>query len=183
MDIARLAHTTIVVEAPGLGDDIQAIKAGIMEIADVLVVNKADLQGVENTERALRSALNLSHPQPRRLMHHGRLETVAQENEATPQEAVWQPPILRTIALDGTGIPDLAGAIASHRAYLESTGGWEQRERWRLQTEFDLLLQNTLVQNFRNGLPNGAYQQTLAALLDRRISPLQAVSQLVGSVS
>ena len=92
---------------------------------------------------------------------------------------MWQPPILRTIALDGTGIPDLAEAIASHRAYLESTGGWEQRERWRLQTEFDLLLQNTLVQNFRDGLPNGAYQQTLEALLDRRISPLQAVSQLV----
>jgi LAO/AO transport system kinase len=183
VDIARLAHTTIVVEAPGLGDDIQAIKAGIMEIADVLVVNKADLQGVENTERALRSALNLSHPQPRRLMHHGRLETVVQEDEATSQEPVWQPPILRTIALDGTGIPDLAEAIANHRVYLKSTGGWEQRERWRLQTEFNLLLQNTLVQNFREGLPNGAYQQALEALLDRRISPLQAVSQLVGSVS
>jgi LAO/AO transport system kinase len=179
VDIARLAHTTVVVEAPGLGDDIQAIKAGIMEIADVLVVNKADLQGVENTERALRSALNLSHPRPRRILHHGRLETVQEESSSTHKEPVWQPPILRTIALDGTGIPDLAEAIASHRAFLESTGGWEERERWRLQTEFDLLLQNSLVENFRAGLPGGAYQQVLGALLERRISPIQAVAQLM----
>ncbi len=65
VDIARLAHTTLVVEAPGLGDDIQAIKAGILEIADVLVVNKADRPGVENTERALRGMLQLAHPAPR----------------------------------------------------------------------------------------------------------------------
>jgi LAO/AO transport system kinase len=180
VDIARLAHTTIVVEAPGLGDDIQAIKAGIMEIADVLVVNKADLAGVENTERALRGALNLSHPQPRRLMHHGRLETVTPgDAPAVIEESVWSPPILRTVALDGTGIPKLAEAIGNHRAYLQDTGGWEQRERWRLQTELDLLLQNTLVESFLGRLPTGAYQQALEALLERRISPLQAVAQLV----
>jgi LAO/AO transport system kinase len=182
VDIARLAHTTVVVEAPGLGDDIQAIKAGIMEIADVLVVNKADLPGVENTERALRSALNLSHPQPRRLMHHGRLETVGEGDASGDNTAVWLAPILQTIALDGTGIPSLAEAIASHWAYLERTGGREQRERWRLQTELDLLLQNTLVESFRSGLPAGAYQHALEELLDRRISPLQAVAQLVNGV-
>ena len=71
VDIARLAHTTIVVEAPGLGDDIQAIKAGILEIADVLVVNKADRPGVENTEKALRSMLELAHTQPASSGHHG----------------------------------------------------------------------------------------------------------------
>ncbi len=62
VDVARLAHTTLVVEAPGLGDDIQAIKAGILEIADILVVNKADRPGVENTEKALKSMLELAHP-------------------------------------------------------------------------------------------------------------------------
>ena len=62
VDVARLAHTTIVVEAPGMGDDIQAIKAGILEIADILVINKADLAGVEKTERALSSTLELAHP-------------------------------------------------------------------------------------------------------------------------
>src|SRR5215210_5435165 len=71
VDVARLAHTTVVVEAPGLGDDIQAIKAGILEIADVLVINKADRPGVEITERALRSTLELAHPTKRVYRHHG----------------------------------------------------------------------------------------------------------------
>ncbi|MGE5123568.1 MAG: methylmalonyl Co-A mutase-associated GTPase MeaB, partial [Acidobacteriaceae bacterium] len=131
VDIARLAHTTIVVEAPGLGDDIQAIKAGILEIADVLVVNKADLPGVENTERALRGSLSLanSNRQPgqsiRRVVHHGQAMALTEpEPEVDTSPPVWVPPILRTNALDGTGVPELAQAIASHRAYLESTGGW-----------------------------------------------------------
>ena len=180
VDIARLAHTTIVVEAPGLGDDIQAIKAGILEIADVLVVNKADLPGVENTERALRGSLNLAHPLPHRFMHHGKLEMVpGQPIAPDASETLWVPPILRTVALDGTGIPKLAEAIANHRAHLEATGGWEQRERWRLQTELDLLLQNTLVEGFRARLPAGAYEQALEDLQERRISPFQAVEKLV----
>jgi LAO/AO transport system kinase len=180
IDIARLAHTTIVVEAPGLGDDIQAIKAGIMEIADVLVVNKADLPGVENTERALRSSLNLSHPQPARLLHHGKIETLPGMNpQPQSDEQVWVPPILRTVALDGTGIPGLAQAITNHRTYLEATGNWKQREGWRLQTELDLLLQSSLVASFRSSLPAGAYEQALKDLLERRISPIQAVERLL----
>jgi GTPase len=178
VDIARLAHTTIVVEAPGLGDDIQAIKAGILEIADVLVVNKADLPGVENTERALRGSLNLAHPVPHRFMHHGRLEVISEQSSIT-DEPVWVPPILRTVALDGTGIPELVKAIADHRRHLEATGGWEQRERWRLQTELDLLLQTSLVEGFRLRLPEGAYDQVLDDMLARRISPLQAVEKLL----
>jgi LAO/AO transport system kinase len=180
VDIARLAHTTVVVEAPGLGDDIQAIKAGILEIADVLVVNKADLPGVENTERALRGSLNLAHPLPHRFMHHGKLEVVPGQPKAPDApEMLWVPPILRTVALDGTGIPKLAEAIAKHRAYLEATGGWEQRERGRLQTELDLLLQNMLLEGFRARLPAGAYEQALEDMQERRISPFQAVEKLV----
>ena len=179
IDIVRLAHTTVVVEAPGLGDDIQAIKAGIMEIADVLVVNKADLPGVENTERALRGSLSLSHPPAHRILHHGRLVTVAGQPPPGKDELVWIPPIQRTVALDGTGIPELAEAIANHRVYLETTGAWKQRERWRLQTELDLLLQNKLVTGFRTNLPDGAYEQILDALVERRISPFEAVEQLV----
>jgi LAO/AO transport system kinase len=179
IDIARLAHTTVVVEAPGLGDDIQAIKAGIMEIADVLVVNKADLPGVENTERALRGALNLAHPAARRVFHHGKLETIIDGPAASSEEQVWLTPILRTVALDATGIPALAGAIARHRSYLQETGSWKQRERWRVQAELDLLLQNTLVEGFRSQLPSGAYERLLQDLLERRISPYQAVEQLL----
>jgi LAO/AO transport system kinase len=182
VDIARLAHTTVVVEAPGLGDDIQAIKAGIMEIADVLVVNKADLPGVENTERALRGSLNLAHPLPHRFMHHGKLEVVpGQQASPADEEPLWVPPIVRTVALDGTGIPKLVEAITNHRAHLEATGGWEQRERWRLQTELEMLLQNTLMEGFHSRLPTGAYEQALEDMLARRISPFQAVEKLVDS--
>jgi LAO/AO transport system kinase len=180
VDIARLAHTTIVVEAPGLGDDIQAIKAGILEIADVLVVNKADLPGAENTERALRGSLNLAHPLPHRFMHHGRLEMVSGQVEDSIDEAtIWVPPILRTVALDGTGISDLAASIANHRAHLETSGGWEYRERWRLQTELDLLLQTALVEDFRSHLPDGAYEQAVEDILARRVSPFQVVEKLI----
>jgi LAO/AO transport system kinase len=183
VDIARLAHTTVVVEAPGLGDDIQAIKAGIMEVADVLVVNKADLPGAENTERALRASLNLAHPVPRRVMHHGVLETVHGESESTQAEQpVWLPPILRTVALDGSGIPELVDAITNHRRFLENSGDWQARERWRIQSEFDLLLQATLVQDFRSRLPDGSYEQALEGILQRRISPFQAVEKLITSV-
>src|SRR5512142_282437 len=75
VDIARTAHTTLVIEAPGLGDDVQAIKAGILEIADILVINKADRPGVENTARALRAMLDLGH-RIERVLHHGREQSV-----------------------------------------------------------------------------------------------------------
>jgi LAO/AO transport system kinase len=180
VEIAHLAHTTVVVEAPGFGDDIQAIKAGILEIADVLVVNKADLPGVENTERALRSSLDLAHPLPHRFQHHGILETVpGQDKEDESSEPIWEPPIIRTVAIEGMGIPRLVEAIAAHRAHLDATGGWVLRERWRLQTELDMLLTNRLVEGFRSRLPAGVYEQTLEDMLGRRISPFQAVEKLV----
>jgi LAO/AO transport system kinase len=183
VEIAHLAHTTVVVEAPGLGDDIQAIKAGILEIADVLVVNKADLPGVENTERALRGSLDLARPQPRRFQHHGRLEMVAgQDDKAEVLEPIWEPPIIRTVAIEGTGIPELVKAISDHRAHLNSSGGWVVRERWRLQTELDMLIQSRLVEGFRSRLPVGAYEQLLGDLLGRRLSPFQAVDKLVDMI-
>ncbi|MFW5772871.1 MAG: methylmalonyl Co-A mutase-associated GTPase MeaB, partial [Phototrophicaceae bacterium] len=105
VDIVRTAQTTVVVEAPGLGDDVQAIKAGILEIADVLVVNKADRPGADNTVRALRAMLELGHPVSRRrvIAHHGQLiEAAATDSQAEP-EALWVPPIVKTAATDETG--------------------------------------------------------------------------------
>jgi LAO/AO transport system kinase len=100
VDVARLAHTTVVVEAPGLGDEIQAIKAGILEIADVLVINKADRPGVENTERALRSTLELSHPTKRVFHHHGKKMSVS---APTADSRFWIPSVIRTVARAGKG--------------------------------------------------------------------------------
>ncbi|OGN92553.1 MAG: hypothetical protein A2Z71_11900 [Chloroflexi bacterium RBG_13_50_21] len=183
VEIAHLAHTTVVVEAPGLGDDIQAIKAGILEIADVLVVNKADLAGVENTERALRGSLDLAHPLPQHFRHHAYQERVPGWDDKTElPELIWEPPILRTVAIDGTGIPGLAGAITAHRLHLDASGGWVLRERWRLQTELDMLLTSRLLEGFRSRLPAGVYEQALEDLLGRQLSPFQAVEKLVDMV-
>lgn len=183
VEIARLAHTTLVVEAPGLGDDIQAIKAGILEIADILVVNKADLPGVENTERALRGSLDLGHPNSRRMAHHGKVEELPGSPSGDQLPPMWIPPILRTVATDGKGIPELVAAIASHRAHLQGTGGWEQRERWRLQTELDALLATQLISGFRSRLPAGAYDQALEDVVQRHLSPFQAVGKLVNGTA
>ena len=181
VDIARLAHTTLVVEAPGLGDDIQAIKAGILEIADILVVNKADHPGVDSTERALRGMLELAHPVPHRFSHHGQIVLVPAPSEAEPanHEPLWIPPIKRTVATEGAGIAELAQEIANHRQHLEDTGGWKRREKARLQAELDMLLQETLVACWKAQLPAEAYEQALDELLHRQLSPHQAVDRLV----
>src|SRR5512138_2487702 len=125
VDVARLAHTTVVVEAPGLGDDIQAIKAGILEIADVLVVNKADRPGIENTERALRSTLELAHPTRRVLRHHGQtMQTNANsaQRAGDPNEAILIPPINKTVATEGKGIDKVVESIAKHAEHLRQSG-------------------------------------------------------------
>ncbi|HEX7976750.1 MAG TPA: methylmalonyl Co-A mutase-associated GTPase MeaB [Anaerolineales bacterium] len=181
VDIARLAHTTLVIEAPGLGDDIQAIKAGILEIADILVVNKADLPGVEATERALRSMLHLAHPAPRIFQHHGRAERVSSQPAASaePKGEVWIAPILRLVATEGKGISELAEAIARHFAYLQQTGGWQRRDQARLEAELDLRLQEALVDRWRAGVTDEKYQAVLQSLIERQISPWQAVSDLL----
>jgi LAO/AO transport system kinase len=189
VDIAGLAHTTLVVEAPGLGDDIQAIKAGILEIADILVVNKADRPGVENTERALRNMLELAHPTRRVFRHHGRIMAVMPwENSPDPQpsesqpsqpEAFWQPVIQRTISTEGVGICDLAGLINRHREYLQKSGDWQRRERARLQAELQTHIQENLLENWRNSLPDEDYHTALDEVVSRRISPQEAAARLL----
>jgi LAO/AO transport system kinase len=177
VDIARLAHTTLVIEAPGLGDDIQAIKAGILEIADILVVNKADHPGVENTERALKNMLNLAHPVRRVFRHHG--EALEVQPAVVDNEVMWLPPIQKTIATEGAGIAELGELISKHRAHLKQSGDWGRRERARLQNELELLIQSTLVARWRKDVTDRWYQTILDRLTDRQISPRQAVSELL----
>ena len=96
VDIVRLADVTILILVPGMGDDVQTIKAGIMEIADIFVINKSDRDGAENVEREIRSLQSLA------MRHDG-----------------WTPPIVKTVASQGAGIEELAGAIADYEAYLQ----------------------------------------------------------------
>jgi LAO/AO transport system kinase len=179
VDIARLAHTTLVVEAPGMGDDIQAIKAGILEIADVLVINKADHPGVDGTMSALRAMLDLAHPTPHVFRHHGQLEVLSEDYAQVRDQPLWVPPILRTIATDGKGIAELADAIARHRQHLHESGDLERRERFRLQSELENLVQATLVARWREITSAHTYRAVLDDLAARRVSPHQAVAQLI----
>ena len=176
VDIAKLAHTTVVVEAPGLGDDIQAIKAGILEIADVLVVNKADRPGVENTERALRSTLELAHPTKRNFRHHG--QNMSIEIPET-DEVLWIPPILKTVSTEGTGIAELADAIEKHADHLRQSGDWESRDRTRLRSELEAVLQNELTNHFLDGIQKSVYENILDKVFQRDISPYDAVHSLL----
>jgi len=192
VDIARLAYTTLVILAPGSGDDVQAIKAGILEIADVLVVNKADLLGVEAAERALRGMLQLAHPVRHEFVsHHGERMVVSADGEphegGSPPDsgdsdsdgALWIPPIRRTIATDGTGISELAASIKEHYNYLRQTGEWQQRDRARLQTELDVLLRETLMARWRDSVSESQYGQVIQDVYKRELSPWQAVDTLL----
>lgn len=164
VEIAHLAHTTLVVEAPGLGDDIQAIKAGILEIADILVVNKADHPGVEQTERALKAMLELGD----RRRFNG--------SEA---EVSWKPPILKTIATQGEGIAALCAEIDRHVSYLKTSGQWQRREDARLRNELELLVREQLVARWRSQITMEEVDQVVEALKQRSISPGEAVRRLV----
>jgi len=176
VDIARLAHTTLVVEAPGFGDDIQAIKAGILEIADVLVINKADRPGVENTERALRTTLELAHPTTRVFRHHGQAMTVA---GPVTDPNLWIPPINKTVATEGKGIAELAESIARHAEHLRQSGDWTARDRARLGSEMEALLQETLMTRFFENIQQEKYEQVMQKVLNRDLSPYEAVKSLL----
>jgi LAO/AO transport system kinase len=180
VDIARLAHTTLVIEAPGLGDDIQAIKAGILEIADILVINKADRPGVENTERALRSMLELAHPERQKTPPTHTPEKIKDPCEDT-ELPCWETPIYLTIAPQASGISELSKAILAHRDYLRQSGQWQAREQSRLQAEMTALLQGTLMAQWREQTPESHYQNVLSKVLERKLSPYQAVVELTNN--
>jgi len=164
VDIARLALTTVVVEAPGMGDDIQAIKAGILEIADILVINKADRPGLESTVRALRAMLELGHPT---------------RQPAAPDAPFWLPPVLQTIATTGEGIDALVEGIHDHTRYLQESGLLKVRERSRLQAELVDLVQFELTRRWRSSVPEEFFNHILDDLEARRISPYQASRRLI----
>ncbi|MBN2046556.1 MAG: methylmalonyl Co-A mutase-associated GTPase MeaB [Anaerolineaceae bacterium] len=176
VDIASLAHSVVVVEAPGLGDEIQAIKAGILEIADVLVVNKADLPGVEKTIRALQIAFQAQHHGPYR--HHRDIEWHPGLNEEkdTPP-SVWEVPILKTAARTGAGIAELKAALFRHQAYLKESGLWDARSDARLFHDFSTLMRDRLYQRWREGIADERFAGMMGELFARHLSPGRLVNQ------
>lgn len=177
VEVAKLAHTVLVVDVPGLGDDVQAIKAGILEIADILVLNKADRPGVEAAERALLGMLKLGHPTKHLVQHHGHVEEVLTPAEAAADD--WLIPIRRTVATEGTGLPELLEVLAQHKAHLQASGDWQRRERARLHTQLQELVQHTLLAQWRSTISEERYRQALDKLVARQLSPRQALQTLL----
>jgi LAO/AO transport system kinase len=176
VDIARMAHTTVVVEAPSLGDEVQAIKAGILEVADVIAVNKADLPGADSTASALRAALDLGHPARRSFRHHGQIETV---EAPVAGQATWLPPVIMTVATRGDGIASLAEAINRHQQHLAQSGEHTKRDRERLRTEMEDLLREALIERFHAAQPEGGMDAALDRVASRQVSPRRAVEALM----
>jgi LAO/AO transport system kinase len=186
VDIARLAHTTIVVEAPGMGDDIQAIKAGILEIADILVVNKADHPMADLTYQALRANLDLAHPHQFSVadrLHHRSLAfdpvDVPTSQLQSDTQKFWEPPIYKTVSTKGEGIDPLVKAIRDHEIYLKENGQWQQREAARLQEELNDLLFSEFASRWRETVDKKIINQVVSDLMSRKISPNQALRKLL----
>ena len=179
IDIAKLAHTTIVIESPGMGDDIQAIKAGILEIADILVINKADYPGVEITERALRANLDLAHPSAHVFRYFSNQITIPFETIDSKGTLAWEPPIVKTIASENKGIEELVKAIFQHRKFIQDNGDWKQREYFRINSEVNAILQEQFIQRWRLSVSEQYYREVLTLVYNKAISPWDAVQKLL----
>jgi len=178
VEIARTAHTTLVVEAPGLGDEVQALKAGVLEIADILVVNKADREGAIHTVRALQMMLDLGQPQV--TMHHGQAMEVA--GLVGQADDGWKPPICQTVAISGRGVPELMDCIADHRAYLRESGEWERRERLRAAARLENLLRERLITHLLDQIGQERLSEIIARVVRREVDPHSAVEELLRQV-
>lgn len=158
VDIVRLAHTTLVVMVPGLGDDIQAIKAGILEIGDLFVVNKADRDGADRTARELSVMLEMN-----------RYDT-----------GDWRPPVLMTEAQRGRGIEELVNTMEEHRQWLESSGEIDRLLREKNGIFFQTLLKDRLfAEVFDKVYRDGRFEHALDRILARQQDPYSLVEQLL----
>lgn len=158
VDIVRLADTSVVVSVPGLGDDVQASKAGILEIADVFVINKADRPGVKRLRRELRTMIEM-------VEHH---------------EDDWKPPVLETIAPRGEGVDALVDALDEHDGWLERQGQAEVIERERLDHYIGLIAQGELERRTARLMGQPTWEELRARVLAREQSPYEAADELLG---
>lgn len=162
VDIVSTAHTTVVVMVPGLGDDIQAIKAGILEIGDVFVVNKADRDGAERTERELTAMLEMKHPEP----------------------GDWMPHVIKTEAAKGLGIDELVDEFEAHHSYLKESGALQRLIQERNAKIFADTLREELFESVFSGIKeSGKYQQILDGMRDRSTDPYSAVEEVMAARS
>ncbi len=155
VEIAGHADTTVVVVNPGWGDSVQTAKAGLMEIADVFVVNKADRPGAAETESDLAGMLELS------------------------SRRAWRPPIVRTVATTGEGVDELFAAIAAHRAHLETTGDADARRTARLREELRGLVEAEMLDRASELCRGPRFEKIVDEVAQRTRDPYAAAAELL----
>ncbi|MGB0388860.1 MAG: methylmalonyl Co-A mutase-associated GTPase MeaB [Ardenticatenaceae bacterium] len=158
VEIAKEAQTTVVVEVPGLGDEVQAIKAGLLEIADLFAVNKADHPQANRSAMSLRMMLSIAN-----------------------YEYDWKPPIIKTIATTGEGVVELVDELIRHRTYLQESGQLQERQRQRAADEFYRAVERQLFQRLR-AQAGSRYKEYVARIAARTIDPYTAANQLIASL-
>jgi LAO/AO transport system kinase len=160
VDIVRLADITILILVPGMGDDVQSIKAGIMEIADIFVINKSDREGAERVEREIRA-----------------LQSLAIRSDQ------WTPPIVKTVASESKGIADLVAAIADYQEFLKSKDLVLQHkvENWR--ERLVEMLHDALLEKARAELSGGRIDEYAAEIAEHKRDPYTLVEEIVGRLS
>jgi LAO/AO transport system kinase len=156
VDIVRLADITVVILVPGMGDDVQSIKAGIMEIADIFVINKSDREGADRVER----------------------EIVALQSLAVRSDR-WTPPIVKTVASEGTGVKELAAAIHNYEVYLQEEHLILQKKVQNWQNRLIEMLRDALLEKAREHLANGAVAGYAADVAEHRRDPYELIEQIV----
>ncbi len=155
IDIVRLADITVVILVPGMGDDVQTIKAGIMEIADIFVINKSDREGAERVEREIRALQSLA------TRHDG-----------------WTPPIVKTVASDGTGVPELASAIGEYEAYLQKDNRALKKSVENWQERLVEMLRDTMLERARKQLGDGNVARLAAEVAEHKRDPYTLVEEI-----
>ncbi len=183
LEVTRTAHTTLVVMAPGLGDDVQAIKAGLMECADVFAVNKADRDGADATVRdlqlmlALGSETMIASGKQRGHVVHG--ETAEEPGDAQGDLSErWVPPIVKCVALRGEGMSELVSALDRHHAWVLQTSAGRARRHVRLGEELRETLREALIDAATSDLGT-AIDEAVAAVESKAIDPYTATERLV----
>jgi LAO/AO transport system kinase len=157
VEVASAADTTVVVVTPGWGDAMQASKAGLLEVADLFVVNKADRPGVREARRDLQQMLDLS----------------ASED--------WRPPVLTAVATTGEGVDELWAAVARHRSHLEETGGLDRRRQARLAQELRRVLSARVLEEVRLLGAGRRFDEAVRAVAEGKLDPYRAAEELLGA--
>jgi LAO/AO transport system kinase len=155
MDIVSLAHSTLIVAVPGLGDEVQAMKAGLLEAGEILVLNKADREGSEQTCRHLELLLHL--------------------REGSRGAGAWRPPLLRAVAARGEGGEAIVAALDAHRAHLEGSGEFQRQSAKRCEAQFLTLARAAVLA----GLLTLAGPELLEEVRARRLDPYSAAERLL----